>query len=226
MTFLVTFLEGVITFVSPCLLPMLPVYVAYFAGGSGKQAGRMGHTVICALGFIVGFTILFCLLGAVSGAFGSLFARYQRILEVVCGIVVVVLGLNYLGVLRIPLLQRTFKPAHGVVPRGFVSSLLFGIVFAVGWTPCVGAFLGSALSLATSSGQTLTGVLLLLSYSLGLGVPFFVTAILIDQLEGALSWVKAHYDVIDKVCGALLVIVGVLMATGLMGMWMRLLSIG
>ena len=239
MGYLVTFLEGIVTFVSPCLLPMLPIYVAFFAGGSGtgKAAagghgepagagdGRLRRTMICAAGFIAGFTLLFCALGALSGTVGSLLARYQRVLDFVCGAIVVVLGLNYLGILRIPILQRTFKPKSDVVPRGFASSLLFGMAFAVGWTPCVGAFLGSALSLATSSGQTLTGVLLLLSYSLGLGVPFFVTAILIDQLEGAFSWVKAHYGIIDKVCGALLVVVGVLMACGMLGAWLRALSL-
>mgnify|MGYP002862804784 CR=1 FL=1 len=178
-----------------------------------------------ALGFIAGFTLLFTLMGAFAGAVGSLLLRYQRVLDIVCGLVVIVLGLNYLGVLRIPALQRTFKLDIGIVPRGFVSSFLFGMVFAIGWTPCVGAFLASALSLAASSGQTLTGVALLLCYSLGLGVPFFIAAILIDQLEGAFSWVKAHYNIIDKICGGLLVLVGILMATGTMGIWLKALSI-
>ena len=244
MGFLVTFLEGVITFISPCLLPMLPIYVAYFAGGAEGQeqsavagaAGpdgarvrgarsRTGRTVVCAIGFICGFTVLFCALGALSGALGSLLVRYQRVVDIACGAIVIVLGLNYLGVLRIPLLQRTLKPQSDVVPRGFASSLLFGMVFAIGWTPCVGAFLGSALSLAATAGQTVTGVALLLCYSLGLGVPFFITALLIDQLEGAFSWLKRHYAIVNAVCGVLLVIVGILMATGLMGLWLRALSL-
>ena len=110
------------------------------------------------------------------------------------------------------------------MPRGFWSSLVFGVVFAVGWTPCVGAFLGSALSLAASSAHTVTGVLLLLCYSLGLGLPFVIAAVLIDQLEGAFTWVKAHYDIVNRVSGALLVLVGALMATGLLGFWLRLLA--
>ena len=229
--FAITFLEGVITFVSPCLLPMLPIYVAYFAGDAGQAsterrgAKRMGHTVLCALGFIVGFTLLFTAMGAFAGTVGSFFLRYQTALDAVCGTIVIVLGLNYLGVLRIPALQRTIKPSHDIIPRGFFSSLLFGMVFAIGWTPCVGAFLGSALSLAASSGQTATGIALLLSYSLGLGVPFFIAALLIDQLEFAFSWVKRHYGVIDKICGGVLVIVGALMATGMMGIWLRMLSV-
>lgn len=226
----ITFLEGVITFVSPCLLPMLPIYVAYFAGGAGQAAEaqasgkRMGRTVACAFGFIIGFTLLFTAMGAFAGTVGSFFLQYQRAFDIACGAIVIVLGLNYLGVLRIPLLQRTLKPATDIVPRGFFSSVLFGMVFAIGWTPCVGAFLGSALSLAASSGQTVAGVALLLSYSLGLGLPFFIAAILIDQLESAFSWVKRHYGVIDKACGLLLVIVGTLMASGMMGVWLRALS--
>ena len=127
--------------------------------------------------------------------------------------------------MRIPVLQRTLKLQADVAVRGFGSSLLFGMVFAIGWSPCVGAFLGSALSLAASSGQVMTGVLLLLCYSLGLGLPFAISAVLIDQLTGAFSWVKAHYDVVNAVCGALLVAVGVLMATGLLGQWMRMLAV-
>lgn len=229
MDFLVTFLEGVITFVSPCLLPMLPVYVAYFAGDAGggaatERRGRTMRTMRCAIGFIVGFSALFVAMGAFAGTLGSFFLRHQAPVNALCGVLVIALGLNYLGVLRIPALARTFKPNTDILPRTFASSLAFGVVFAIGWTPCVGAFLGSALSLAASSGQTATGILLLLAYSLGLGIPFFVAAVLIDQLEGAFAWVKRHYGVIDKICGAVLVLVGALMATGTLGLWLRALS--
>ena len=227
MDFAITFLEGVITFVSPCLLPMLPIYVAYFAGGAERAnngSSSLGRTLVCAFGFVVGFTIVFTLMGALAGAAGHLLFEYQGVLNAICGIIVIILGLNYLGVLSIPLLQRTLKPSAGVMPRGFWSSLVFGMVFAVGWTPCVGAFLGSALSLAASSAHTATGVLLLLCYSLGLGLPFVIAAVLIDQLEGAFTWVKAHYDIVNKISGALLVLVGALMATGLLGFWLRLLA--
>lgn len=234
MNYLITFLEGVITFVSPCLLPMLPIYVAYFAGGSrgaeqgqsrSQASGQLRHTLVCAVGFIVGFTVVFTLMGALAGTAGRLLLDHQGVLNAVCGIIVIALGLNYLGVLRIPLLQRTLKPKADVMPRNFGTSLLFGMVFAIGWTPCVGAFLGSALSLAASSAQTATGVALLLCYSLGLGLPFAIAAVLIDRLEGAFAWVKAHYDIINMVSGVVLVLVGILMASGMLGMWLRLLSI-
>ena len=206
---------------------MLPIYVAYFAGGAERAnngSSSLGRTLVCAFGFVVGFTIVFTLMGALAGAAGHLLFEYQGVLNAICGIIVIILGLNYLGVLSIPLLQRTLKPSAGVMPRGFWSSLVFGMVFAVGWTPCVGAFLGSALSLAASSAHTATGVLLLLCYSLGLGLPFVIAAVLIDQLEGAFTWVKAHYDIVNKISGALLVLVGALMATGLLGFWLRLLA--
>ena len=205
---------------------MLPIYVAYFAGGAERAnngSSSLGRTLVCAFGFVVGFTIVFTLMGALAGAAGHLLFEYQGVLNAICGIIVIILGLNYLGVLSIPLLQRTLKPSAGVMPRGFWSSLVFGMVFAVGWTPCVGAFLGSALSLAASSAHTATGVLLLLCYSLGLGLPFVIAAVLIDQLEGAFTWVKAHYNIVNRISGALLVLVGALMATGLLGFWLRLL---
>ncbi len=225
MDFLLTFLEGIITFVSPCILPMLPIYLAYFAGDAGAAGERdLRRTLICAAGFVLGFGLVFTVLGAFAGALGSLLLRYQRAVDIVCGAVVIVLGLNYLGVLRIAALDRTGGIETAVRPRTFLTSLAFGAVFGLSWTPCVGAFLASALSLAVTSGSLAAGIALLACYSLGLGVPFIISAVLIDQLEGAFTWVKAHYAIIDRVCGALLVVVGALMATGQLGLWLRLLA--
>ena len=218
MDLLLTFLEGIITFVSPCILPMLPIYLAYFAGDAGAEdEGRTRRTIICALGFVLGFGLLFTLLGAFAGTLGSLLVRYQRVLDVVCGAVVVLLGLNYLGVLRIGVLNRTWRSGPRASSHGFAGCVLFGLVFAVGWSPCVGTFLASALSLAASSANALTGVGLLLCFSAGLGLPFVLSAVLINQLESAFTWIKKHYDFINKVCGGLLVAEGVLMAFGLLG---------
>ena len=229
MTYLITFLEGVITFISPCLLPLLPVYVAYFAGGVGageasSTPSSLRNTFVSALGFVLGFTLLFTLMGAFAGSVGSFFTANQAVLNVVCGLVVIFFGLHFLGIIRIDALQKTLRPNVNKPPRGFISSALFGMVFAIGWTPCVGAFLGSALSLAASTGSAAQGVLLLLCYSLGLGVPFVLTAVLIDRLEGAFTWVKQHYTVVNKVCGVLLIIVGILMASGQMSRWLSVLA--
>lgn len=227
MDLLVTFFEGVITFVSPCLLPMLPLYVAYFAGASTSGAGKVVRTsrvLANALGFVLGFTCVFVLLGAFAGAFGGFLTRYRSLLDLVAGLVVVAFGLCFMGALRIPLLNRTLKPQVRMVPRTFPSAVLFGIVFSIGWTPCVGAYLGSALLLASTQASAAHGVVLLLAYSLGLGLPFVLSAVAIDRLSAAFDFIKEHYAQVNAVCGALLVVVGLLMATGLLNVWLGVLS--
>ena len=223
MSYFVTFLEGVITFISPCLLPMLPVYLSYFA--AGEQGQTSSRTAVKnALGFVLGFTITFLALGTLAGSLGMLLNRWQFAVNLVCGAVVVVFGLNFLGVLRLHLFSGSVKWNMKEKQLGFFSSVLFGLVFSVGWTPCVGAFLGSALMLASQQGSAVQGTLLLLAYSMGLGLPFFLCALLIQKLKGALNWVKAHYTAINTVCGAFLVVVGVLMMTGLMGKFLSVLA--
>ena len=212
MQYMISFLEGIVTFISPCLLPMLPIYISYFAGGSERSTGK---TLRCAFGFVLGFTAVFVAMGALAGTVGSFLVRYQTIVNLVLGGIVILFGLNYLGVLNL----NIFKGMKGQVKTAdmnFLSAFLFGIVFSVGWTPCVGVFLGSALMLASQQGSALVGTMMLLCYSAGLGVPFLVSAVLIDQLKGAFSFIKRNYAVVNKVCGSLLVAVGVLMATGLL----------
>lgn len=219
MQYFISFLEGIITFISPCLLPMLPVYVSYFAGGGEKSAKK---TLKNALGFVLGFTAVFVLLGALAGSLGSLLSRHQTAVNIVTGLVVVLFGLHFLGLFRLDFLRGMRARKQGEM--GFFSALLFGVVFSVGWTPCVGAFLGSALMLAASRAHALEGILMLLLYSLGLGIPFVISALLIDKLKGAFSWIKRNYRVINVVCGCLLIAMGILMATGLFGKWIALLS--
>jgi len=167
-----------------------------------------------ALGFVLGFTLLFVVLGVFAASLGGLLIRYQTAVNIVAGAVVVLFGLHYMGVLNIPLLARTLKPNVHVQAKGVLSCLLLGAVFAVGWSPCTGAFLGSAMMLAATEASAVQGMLLLLCYSLGLGVPFVLCALLIDQLKGAFSFIKRHYGVINKACGAFLILVGILMMTG------------
>ena len=220
MQYLIAFLEGVITFISPCLLPMLPVYVSYFAGGGARSTGK---TLKAALGFVAGFSLTFIALGTLAGTVGGFLRSHQTAVNVVSGLIVVFFGLNFLDIIRLNLFRGS---SHRVEAgsMGFFSALVFGLVFSVGWTPCVGAFLGSALMLASQQGQALTGMLLLLAYSLGLGIPFVLSALLIDYLKSAFDWIKGHYRVINAVCGWLLVLMGLLMATGLMGRFLALLS--
>ena len=221
MQYLISFLEGIITFISPCLLPMLPIYLSYFAGGAQETSSR--RTVKNALGFVLGFTLVFIAMGALAGTVGSFFKGHQTLVNLVCGFVIVLFGLHYLGILKLNLFRGMGRSVQ-TQNLGFFSSLLFGVVFSVGWTPCVGAFLGSALMLASQQGQVLTGILMLLCYSLGLGIPFVVSAVLVDRLKGAFDFIKHNYRVINLVCGALLILVGILMMTGLLGRFLTLLS--
>lgn len=221
MDYFLTFLEGIITFISPCLLPMLPVYVSYFTGQDEKGGRR---TLLNAFGFVAGFTVVFVLLGAFAGVLGKLLREYQAVVNLISGAVVILLGLNFLGVLNIPFLNVNRGITLKTEITGFFSSFLFGIVFAIGWTPCVGFFLGSALMLAAQQGESLKGILLLLFFSLGLGVPFIISAVLIEQLKGAFDFIKKNYRIIQMISGILLVVVGVLMLTGLMGYFLALLS--
>lgn len=217
MQYVISFLEGIITFLSPCLLPMLPIYISYFAGGGARSNKK---TLKTALGFVLGFTIVFVALGALAGTLGSFLTKYQTAVNIVSGLIVIVFGLNYMGLFHL----NIFKGVGASMERDsmdFFSALVFGMVFSIGWTPCVGVFLGSALMLASQQGHVVEGMLMLLAYSLGLGVPFLFSAVLIDRLKGAFNWVKAHYKQVNLVCGGLLVIVGILMATGTLG---RLLS--
>ena len=220
MQYLISFLEGIITFISPCLLPMLPIYISYFAGGGERTTAK---TLKGAVGFVTGFTIVFVMLGALAGTVGSFLREYQTTVNIISGLIVIIFGLNFLGVFKLNIFkgnQRSVKTDN----MGFFSAMLFGIIFSVGWTPCVGAFLGSALMLASQQGHIAEGMLMLLSYSLGLGIPFILSAVLIDYLKSAFNWIKRNYKIINLISGSLLVIIGIMMATGKLGQLLNLLS--
>lgn len=221
MQYLITFLEGMITFISPCLLPMLPIYVSYFVGGGERTARK---TLKAAFGFVLGFTVVFVALGALAGTVGSFLWQHQTAVNIISGLIVVFFGLSFLGVFRLSSLFRGSRWSVKTENMGFFSALVFGIVFSVGWTPCVGAFLGSALMLAAQGAHVVEGMLLLLTYSLGLGVPFIISAVLIDYLKTAFDWIKKHYKVINAVSGCTLILLGILMATGTFGQLLALLG--
>ena len=220
MQYMISFLEGIITFLSPCLLPMLPIYISYFAGGGERTVKR---TLKGALGFVLGFTLVFVAMGALAGTLGSFLTKYHTIVNILCGAVVIIFGLNYLGVLKINLFRGSGHDLD-TDDMGFFSAFVFGIIFSVGWTPCVGVFLGSALMLASQQGSMVQGTVMLLCYSAGLGLPFILSAVLIDQLKGAFNWVKSHYGIINKISGIALILVGIAMATGMLGKLLALLS--
>ena len=220
MQYFISFLEGIITFISPCLLPMLPIYVSYFAGGGDRSAKR---TVINSLGFVLGFMLVFMMMGALAGSIGSFLVKYQTIVNVICGIIVVFFGLNFLGIFKIQLFHGGNR-AVNTDNMGFFSAMVFGMIFSVGWTPCVGAFLGSALMLASTQAHMIKGMLMLLCYSLGLGIPFVLSAVLIDKLKGAFGFIKKNYELINRICGLFLIVIGISMAMGVLGRFLTLLS--
>ena len=220
MQYLISFLEGIITFISPCLLPMLPIYISYFGGGGQRDLRK---TLSCATGFVLGFTAVFVALGALASTLGGLLKAHQSAVNIISGLIVILFGLNYLGVLKFNL----FRGSRHSVSQGnmtFFSAFVFGIIFSVGWTPCVGTFLGSALMLASQQGHVLAGMGMLLCYSLGLGIPFLFSAVLIDKLKSTFNLIKQHYSIINKACGGLLIMIGILMATGTLGRLLTLLS--
>lgn len=199
---------------------MLPIYISYFAGGGERTVRK---TLTGAVGFVAGFTMVFVAMGALAGTLGSFLREYQTAVNLVSGLIVVSFGLHFLGVFRLNFFKGSSRRmnADGM---GFFQALLFGVIFSVGWTPCVGAFLGSALALASQQGHVIQGVLMLLAYSLGLGIPFVLSAVLIDYLKSAFDWIKRHYNVINALSGGLLVLIGILMATGTLGRLLALLS--
>lgn len=217
MQYIICFLEGIITFISPCLLPMIPIYISYFANGVNDRR----RTVKNALGFILGFTIVFVSLGAFAGVIGGFLIKYRVVVNIITGLIVIVLGLNFTGWINIKLLNGTKKLSVDVKENGFLGSVIFGIVFSIGWTPCVGAFLGSALMMASQNGTVMEGIIMLLFYSMGLAIPFLASAILLDQLKASFDLIKKNYKTINMISGMILIVVGILMMTGMLG---RLLS--
>jgi len=172
---------------------------------------------------VSGFTMVFVALGALAGTLGSLLKEYQTFVNIVSGLIVVFFGLNFLGVFKLNIFSGSQRSAN-TNNMGFFSAMLFGFIFSVGWTPCVGAFLGSALMLASQQGHVMEGMLMLLVYSLGLGIPFILSAVLIDYLKTAFNWIKKNYQIINAISGTLLIIIGILMATGMLGRFISLLS--
>ena len=210
MNILQTFLEGLISFVSPCMLPMLPVYVTYFSAGEAGKVGMFAR----AFAFMVGFTVVFVSLGVFAGSLGSALAAHRTAVNVVCGVMVILFGLGYLGVFRLPFSGMK----SGRTPTGVVSAFVFGLIYSVSLTPCVGAFLGAALMQAASEGGAVQGAILLLAYSLGLGVPFVLSAVLLNRFRTMFGFIKSHYNIINPICGALLILFGAWM---LVAPWLK-----
>lgn len=170
---------------------------------------------------MLGFTVVFSLLGLFAGTLGAFLKEYKTVVNIVGGLLIIIFGLSYLEVIKLPFFKGM---QSGRTANTVVSAFLFGVIYSVSLTPCIGAFLGSALTLAGASGTAVKGVLLLVTYSMGLGVPFLISALLIEKLNTAFTFIKKHYRVINIVCGSFLILVGILMACGLMDRLMSVFS--
>ena len=197
---------GVLSFTSPCALPLVPGYIGYMSGVSARR----GRTLLSAAIFVAGFALVFTLLGAASSAAASLIAEHRQLLDRLAGIVIVLLGLFLLGLVPLPGLLRERRPLLEHVRPGPEGALLLGIAYAFGWTPCIGPILGAILALAAAEGTAHQGALLLLLYSLGLGIPFLLAALFLDRFRAVSSWIRRRAAVIDAAGGVLLVGMGVL----------------
>lgn len=210
-SWLLLFAEGFATFVSPCILPMLPVYLIYLGGEQSE--GRYWRRLRNAVAFVLGFTVIFTLLGMGASALGQFLQEHMIWLQRIGGVILIVFGLQFLGVFRIAFLNREVKPEYQVKDGGFFSSMLFGAAFSLGWGPCSGPLLGAALMTASQAGGLLRGGVMLFVYAMGLGLPFIVVAMLMERLKGLLDWFKKHQRRIQQICGVLLIVVGIAFLT-------------
>src|SRR5687767_12299466 len=232
-TLLAAFGAGLLSFISPCVLPLVPGYLSYISGlsldemrGTTTVAGGAGvgvavaaspaarrQVVLSSLAFILGFSLVFVALGAAATAVGQFLASQQAIFNRIAGTIIIVFGLHTMGVLRIEWLYQEKRVHTSRRPAGFIGAGLIGIAFAFGWTPCIGPILAAILALAGTQETVGEGVRMLGVYSLGLGVPFLATALMIDRFFAAMGRIRRHYHKIELVSGALLVIIGLLIFT-------------
>jgi cytochrome c-type biogenesis protein len=213
-------LAGLLSFVSPCVLPLLPVYLSFISGvGVEELGGQRRRLLWASLLFVAGFTVVFVLLGAGAGGVGRLLLRYRQELMIAAGAFIALSGLVVAGIIHLP------KPAMRMVPKhaGAGGAFLTGAALAIGWTPCVGYVLGAILTMAASSQSVWTGSLLLLAYSIGLGVPFVLAALAFEWMTERLSFIKRHYRGIQVGAGLLLFVFGVLLMLGVLERLSRLL---
>jgi cytochrome c-type biogenesis protein len=219
---LTAFLAGVVSFVSPCVLPLIPAYLSFLTGASVEElkaqtdATDRARVMFHALAFIAGFTVVFMALGFTASAIGTALIEYRDWIARIGGIVVIVLGLNMVGVFKIPFLMMDKRLQVRSANRSYVASFLVGLGFAAGWSPCVGPILAGILALATQErfGAATT---LLFVYSMGLALPFFLTAALISRSLGALNRIKRYLGAIEVAAGGFLVLTGIVLVTGTFG---------
>jgi cytochrome c-type biogenesis protein len=213
---------GLVSFFSPCVVPLLPGYLSYATGLSGAdlEDAKRGRMLLGSFLFVLGFSLVFVAYGALFGRVGEWLILYTRPISIVLGVVTILLGLAFVGV--VPFLQRDVR-IHQVPAVGLAAAPLLGVLFGLGWTPCIGPTLSAVNLLAVNEGTAVRGVLLGLAYSLGLGLPFLVAGVAFRRMLGAVRWVRRHQVWVTRVGGAMLVVVGLLLVTGLWDQWVGVL---
>ena len=232
-SFLAAFFGGILSFISPCVLPLVPGYISFISGVSFEDmkkadaaaaSARRRQLLFASLAFVAGLALVFIIFGASATVLAKTLGRYRSVLEKIAGIVVIVFGLHLAGVFRIKWLDMDTRHQAGQRPAGLAGAFLVGVAFAFGWTPCIGPILGGILVLAGSKETVREGVALLAVYSIGLGVPFVLTALAMDRFFLASARIRKHYKMIETVSGGLLVLLGVLILTNQFSIIVRYLD--
>jgi cytochrome c-type biogenesis protein len=214
---IVALIAGLTSFLSPCVLPVVPPYLAYMSGISLSELSsseRPKSALLPAIFFVMGLSTIFLLLGFTASAFGRMFLTYQDTFNTVAGILVMIFGAHFVGVFRIPILDREARMEVGDQGGSAFGAYILGLAFAFGWTPCIGPQLGAILSLAANEASLVKGSVLLGAYAIGLGVPFLVFAHFLPRLGGFLNWMKRNMERIERLMGLLLWTIGLMMLTG------------
>ena len=221
----IAFAAGIVAFLSPCVLPLAPGYVSYITGLTGAELadirGRRFQVLAGSLLFVLGFSIVFVSYGALFGGAGSLLLEYSDAINRVLGVVVILMGLAFVGL--IPGLQREYR-LHRLPTWGVAGAPVLGVLFGLGWTPCIGPTLTAVQTLAFAEASALRGAILSFVYCLGLGLPFVLLALAFSRMAGAIGWVRRHYVWVMRAGGGMLIVVGILLVTGLwtdFTIWLR-----
>lgn len=212
----IAFTAGILSFLSPCVLPIVPPYLAYMGGVSVAQmdTARQGRVVLAAVFFVLGLSVVFLLMGASASLLGRMLLARQDLLMTLAGLTMMVFGAHFIGVFRIGFLDREARLDAGAQGGSALGAFILGLAFAFGWTPCLGPVLGAIASLAANEAQVARGVALLAAYAAGLGIPFILVALFFPRLKGPMGWLKRHMDRVEKISGLLLWTVGFLLLTG------------
>ena len=208
MDYILIFLEGIASFISPCLLPMVPIYISYFIGENSTNNKK---AILNSVGFVLGFTTVFLILSIFASSLGAILSNNIRYIKILFGIVIILFGLNYIEVLKIGFLNKSKVKNIDTKNFNFFKAMLFGILFSISWTPCIGTFLSSALLLIAKGQDVFRGIVMMLIYSIGLGIPFIISAILIEKLKKVFDFIKKHYDLIKKISAVILIVSGIYM---------------